>query len=510
MPSASSAAPQTELPLAFNQEKRLLLEEWARARSISYIPFTIPLILDFRGAFNLPALIAALKALVRRHAVLRTAFVPSRCKPAVERQARLDAFATTGIFMAGLYKQVILPEAELRPDIRALASSGEDAVHSEIESIAVAALSDDFEFAQPPLMRATVLGIGARHFLIIVIHHLVADLWSLKILREEVTRLYAYYQGAGSYPPLPSGTYADFVASQHARLNSAAFEGAIEFWRQQFSAFASAHLYFRDFPFASPPPAQQGFQCERQTLRINPGRAERLRAFARQFRVTSYVLFLAGLTTLLHRCTGKPAVAVWGNFLNRSRETERLIGWFANTHFMAIDYSDDPAVDQLLRRVRGVVFQALDHQEIPLAALWPALQPLPQGSDMKILFDFVGREFETEIGEPRPDLSIEELELPSIFMRAHVGLAILVRDTGGTIAIEATYSADRFSRPDICGLLAYFDSVLTRFMKSPETRTSEIAVLRQRDKQALRSPDARSGPRECDAWALGSYADWGS
>jgi NRPS condensation-like uncharacterized protein len=506
------AATHTELPLAFNQEKRLLLEELARIRSVKYPPFSIPFILRLEGRLNLTLLQKALNEVIHRHSVLRTAFLPSTTVPPLERQARLELFADSGIMVPGLYRQSILPEVALQLHLRPLDEKGSAATNAEIERIVNTELDVSFDYAQPPLIRAILLNVAHDdHYLILIIHHLVADLWSLRIMREELELVYAFYLGVSSYPAKPSVSYADFAASQHTTLNSPAFHRAVSYWKQQWSAFEYAQVHYGDLPFALPRPSAPTFAQGFESIVFDLGRTNELRNFARAARVTLYMLFLTAFSILLHIRTRKRSVAVWGNFRNRTTKTERVIGWLANSHLMGLNDIDDATLSQLLSRARDMVLQTIDHQQTPLVAVWPVLERRAALSDLHILFDLIEKENkQDEELAPLTGLVIREADIPGVFMQAHGGLAICAVDSAREICLQATYSRDRFSSESIRDILAGLRRVLDSFLVDPAARVSAIIDAEYGNQRpALRAEQDHVLVAYGD-WQLTYQTDWGS
>lgn len=492
-----------ELPLSFNQEGRLL-REWAeRLRGVPIRAFHNTFGFRLLGRLHLPALENAINEIIRRHEVLRVAFVPGSLadvgkwiSPLLQGLSARGVTAMHNVLQtgAGLFKVAIDPDARLDLAIADFTGASGTQLNAELLKIADQEAQVPFDYSKPPLLRATLLKIAAEeHLLIITMHHMIADHWSIELFRNELALIYAAGQGhSGSGCPELPVQYLDFAAWQRRRLTADLLEKMVAYWTKRWLDFPL--LDSRELPFISPQRGQAGGAGGIERLVFNALFLEKLQEFARRKNVTLNVIFLASLYILLHLYTGKYRIGIWGNFVNRLMpETENLIGWFANNHVLGIEISPDQCVDDLLQSVSNMVLEADAHQEVPFSLLWmTALQhsAANPGMDLHpapyIVFDLKTRLFEsTSPG----DLKIERFSLPEQALQLALYFAVLF--SGGEATLTALYSRSSFSSSAMQAVLDNWRKVFETMIASPGAKISEFPVLAGYADQIKRRPRAR-------------------
>ncbi|MBW8849057.1 MAG: AMP-binding protein, partial [Burkholderiales bacterium] len=231
-----------------------------------------------------------------------------------------------------------------------------------------------FDLAQAPLIRAVLLKLAAQdHILLLSMHHIVSDGWSMGVLVNEFSTLYAAFS-TGLPDPLPALPiqYADFAAWQHRWISGALLQRQLEFWR--------AHLLgapaLLELPTDRPRPPVQDHAGATLDFALEPALSAQLKALAQRHGCTLFMTLLAAWATLLARLTGQSEVVIGSPTANRHRtELEPLIGFFVNTQALRIDLSARPSVAQLLAQVRATALAAQDHQDLPFEQLIEALNP---------------------------------------------------------------------------------------------------------------------------------------
>ncbi|HKH48923.1 MAG TPA: amino acid adenylation domain-containing protein [Thermoanaerobaculia bacterium] len=361
LPPPVGRAPRTQpLPLSFAQERLWFLDRLAPNRAA----YSIPLALDVRGALSAPACAAALATVVRRHEALRTTF------------QELDG-------LPGLPVQVIAPPTAEPAPLPVVDLSAVPAGRGRAEALrlasGVAALP--FDLSRGPLLRAVMLrlagGAEAEHVLLLVLHHIVADGWSLALLIREIAGLLGAGPAGAALPEL-AVQYADYAWWQRQWLTPEEVERELEAWRGLLAGV----------PLRLELPADRGRAAEaaqaaetddeagQHTLVLPAAAQARLRGLARSLGATPFMVYLAAFQVLLYRLTGQERLVVGTAVANRLRpEVEEIVGLFVNTLPLPADLRGDPPVPELLARVREVTLGAFAHQQIPFERLVEALQP---------------------------------------------------------------------------------------------------------------------------------------
>jgi hypothetical protein len=488
-----------ELLLSFNQESRLLVEWWAEMRGAPYAPFHLVMSFSVGPEINAAALEQALNALASRHEILRTSFSDPKRMPfsrlpqdIMTPLARIKAgervtaqemheLVRRLLFGKSIFKQSILPEITLsvaQIDLEGLSAESEE---SELSRIAAEAIETPFDYESAPLIRVLLFRKNsAQQSLLIVLPHLLGDVWSMEIFSRELWLLYeAFMTGASWRLPELRIQSVDFAAWQRSRLQGAYLDEMTSYWAQRWSEFSLMNI--QELPFAKPSPEAPGFMVETSCQTLDRALSTGLRSLLHQRNITLHMLGLAALKILLHLYTGKERIGVWGLFANRTQpETENLMGWLANGHIMGVSIYPHQDIDSLLAHVREVVLDAHSHQEVPMALLWQHfmkdLQSNPGGVRSPIQPHI---SFDTETHTQRKAL-VEEPK--SLYRIGRLALKVVVIDNRQDIQILIQYSADRFSSESIAQMMGDWGQIVQTIVDASATKISEFAtVLQPRD-----------------------------
>jgi amino acid adenylation domain-containing protein len=442
------------LPLSFAQE-RLWLMHQLEPESVAY---NMPGALRLTGGLAPAALAAALQEIVRRHEVLRTRFESGDGAP----------------------RQVVVPA--WRPALPQVDLSGiaEEARWSEARRLAREEAERPFDLARLPLLRPTLLRLGeADHALLLTLHHIVADAWSIEVLTRELAELY----GAGragrpaALPALPV-QYADFAVWQRRWLAGEAFDSQLSYWRRQLSGAPES----LELPADHPRPAAPSFRGAIHSVRLPLELLRNVEELSRTEKVTPFMTLLAAFATLLHRYTGQTDLVIGTDIANRNfLEIERLIGFFINNLVLRADLSGEPAFRDLLHRVREMSLQAFAHQDLPFDRLVHALRPRRQLARTPLFQVLFVLQPAPLSGFELPGLTVAPLDFG--FAMAKFDLALFIRPAEDGLTLAFNYSTDLFESGTIARMAAHYERLLDGICRQPDARLNQLEMLTDMEKR---------------------------
>ncbi|TMQ65448.1 MAG: amino acid adenylation domain-containing protein [Candidatus Eisenbacteria bacterium] len=455
-------------PLSSAQRRLWFLQEIDPLSSA----YTISGAVLLRGDLDLAALQAALDGVVARHEVLRTTFESDAGEP------RQRVHAAMPVVLRRTPGDASLPAAE---SARVAAELAHPA----------------WDLGRGPLVRAAVVEFSPReHSLVIAMHHIVADGWSIGILLRELGAL--YNAGLAHLPPSlpePPVQYADYALWQRQWLEREVLDEELRYWKQQLAG-APERL---DLPADGPQPATRGRRGAQQPLSLSAELTESLKALGRREGATLFMTLLAAFQALLHRYTGQDDIVLGTPVAGRHQsEVEGLIGFFVNTLVLRSDLSGDPTFVQLLGRVREVALGAYAHQDLPFEQLVEALRP---ARDMRHtpLFQVM---FALQ-NAPAEELHLHRLSstlLPIDVPTAKFDLTLNLAEEGPLLSGTFEYDADRFASATVLRMAGHFQTLLEAIAAHPWTRLSRLPLLTEKESHQLladREPLHDGAPGRC-------------
>lgn len=457
-PPIKRASRQGELPLSFAQQRLWFLDQLQPGNPAYNIPAAVRL----KGALNVAVLEQTFQEIIKRHEALRTTFNSVEGRPA---QVIISSFNFT------------LPIVNLRELSQA---------EREAEAMRLAAeeARQPFDLTKWPLLRVTLLHLDETEYLLLLtVHHIVADGWSMGVLVREVAALYeAFCSGKPSPLPELSVQYADYAVWQINWLQGEVLKAKLADWKQQLGQI----LPPLQLPAKQPRSAVSSDRAEIQEFQLSWQVSEALNALSRQQNVTLFMTLLAALQTLLYRYTNQEDIVVGTDLANRTQvETEALIGFFVNILVLRTDMRGNPTFRQLLDRVREVTLKAYTHQDLPFDKLVEELRPdrsLSQTPLFQVLFVMQNA--------PMPNLEMAGLTLIPVAIdsgTAKFDLALFVSETETGIVGSWKYNSDLFDRETIAQMSNRFETLLGSIVAQPDSRlnTLEILTEAQKQKQAM-------------------------
>ncbi|HKI00347.1 MAG TPA: amino acid adenylation domain-containing protein [Thermoanaerobaculia bacterium] len=438
-----------DLPLSFSQQRLWFLDRLQPGSAL----YNVPLALRIEGDLDLDLLARSLGEVVRRHEVLRTVFAVKDGQPVQVVQP---------------FRGVDLPLVDLRglPAEQRLEKARETA---KLEA------RRPFDLARGPLLRAAVLRLAPdEHAVLLTLHHIASDGWSLGILVRELTALFA----GADLEPLPI-QYADFAAWQRGWLQGEVLEAQLDYWRRHLAGAPPV----LDLPLDRPRPAVQSSHGASCGAALTPELSDALATVARAQGVPLFMVLLSAYAVLLSRHGGQSDLVIGTPIANRNRlETEKLIGFFVNTLALRVDLAAAPTFAGLLRQVRQAAIGAYAHQDLPFEKLVEALRPAADLSHTPLFQAmFV---LQTPAAEPRlPGLALKPLESdPGV---AKFDLTLSMAEAGGRLRAYLQYSTDLFDAATVRRLLGHWETLLAGVAADPAARLSALPLLTAAERQAV-------------------------
>jgi amino acid adenylation domain-containing protein len=412
------------------------------------------------GPLDAAILEAALNVTIARHEVLRTGFEENDGRP------------------------IAVVHDDARVAVRRIDLSTEpaDALESRARELASAEVARPFDLSAAPLVRALLLRLrDSDHVLTLTLHHIVADEWSLDVIRDELSATYAAML-ADRPADLPAGPvqYADYAAWQQSRPGSPAFERQLAWWRERFSEVPAPLSLTAD----GRRPSRAGSGGGTVSRTLSPQLSARVAALARAEQVTPFVLLLAAFATLLHRYTDATDIVIGTPATGRSRaDVERSVGFFINTLPLRTDLTGDPPFREVIERVREVATGARANQDVPFDALVDALG-IVRSIDSNPLFQvmFVMRQ------APRrctlaPGLATRPFHVDA--GSSKFDLTLFATDSPDALELMVEYASHLFDRAYAECLLEHLEALLDDAASDPARRISALNVLSTREERML-------------------------
>jgi amino acid adenylation domain-containing protein len=452
-------------PLSFAQQRLWFLYQLAPDNPFYNVPAAIRL----TGTLDQSALERSFDEIVRRHATLRTTFTTLDRQPV----------------------QVVEPDVKVEVSVVNLQTVAVRDRERISQQLATAEAQRPFNLTSELPLRVTLLKFDSTEaVLLLTLHHIVADGWSLGVLIRELACCYtAYAEGRSPIlPPLPI-QYTDFARWQRNWLQGEVLEGQLAYWRRQLQ-----DLPVLELPRDRARPAVQTYRGATYPLQISPDLTQALIALSQQSGASLFMTLLAAFQTLLYRYTGQEDIAIGSPIANRHRsEVEDLIGFFVNSVVMRSDLSGNPTFRELLERVRDVALAAYEHQELPFEKLVEELEP-ERNLNRNPLFQ-VAFALQNAPVQPLelPGLTLEPAPLESgstrFDLEVHLwepthGLRSLWQSQEGLSGF-ISYSTELFDRDRIQRLVGHFQALLAGIGTNPDDRLSNLPLLTPEERQQI-------------------------
>ena len=445
-------------PMSFSQQRLWFLDQ-LEPNSASY---NIPAALRLTGRLNVEALKQSLNEIVARHEVLRTTFATMDGEPV----------------------QVVAPMQEVDLSVVNLAPLPAEERETTVQRLADEEAQRPFDLRHGPLLRVTLLRLSDEsHVLLVTMHHIISDGWSMGIFTNEVVTLYdAFAQNKPSpLPELPI-QYADFAVWQREWLSGETLERQLSYWREQLIGAPP----LLELPTDRPRPPVQTFRGDNEFFELSASLSQPLKTLSQQAGATLFMTLLAAWGVLLWRYSAQHAesVVIGSPIANRNRkEIEPLIGFFVNTLLFHLDFSGNPTFLELLAQVRQKALDAYAHQDLPFEKLVDELQPernLSHSPLFQVMFVLQNA--------PTGSAKLSNIEISPFEAEnrtAKFDLTLMMDEGEAKLSGMWEYNTDLFDRTTIQRMNQHFERLLAAIVANPHQPVAHLPLLTAAERQQL-------------------------
>ena len=447
----SASARLVQIPLSFSQERLWFLDQLQGSTA-----YHIPAVFQLQGKLDQEVLEEAFVEIVNRHEVLRTRF------------AVTDGVAYQNIFPKDQWRLSVLSEIKQE----------QQDVADWIRTI----INQPFDLSKDSPLRVQLIPRGKEQYLLVVVlHHIAADGWSLPILMEEWKTLYQVKteKGSANLAPLHF-QYADYALWQRSAPQQAKLEAQLDYWTGQLQGLEPLNL-----PEDFPRPGTQSTRGASRSFTLGKTLNKKLNTLAQDQGVTLFMVLLAAFKVLLHKYSGQDDICVGTPIANRTqREIEPLIGFFLNTLAIRSELKTGASFTQLLTQVKTTTLEAYDHQEVPFEKIVDSLQ-LNRDRSRTPIFQTL---FILQNTEALPALELEDLQITPETLNnttAKFDLTFELREQAAGLDLIVEYCTDLYLPTTIERMVQHFELLLSNIVANPEAEIHQLSILTAKEKQQL-------------------------
>jgi amino acid adenylation domain-containing protein len=444
-------------PASFGQRRLWFLDQFEPGSPY----YNIPTAFRLKGPLNLDILIKAVNEIIRRHESIRTTF------------SSID----------GEVVQIISPELHLEPPVIDLTDKEAEIREKEIIRLATEEARRPFDLAKGPLARITILKAAAQdHIVLLTMHHIISDGWSMGILVAEISALYSSFT-SGKPSPLPELPlqYADYAEWQNEYLQGEVLQKQLDYWKNHLDSNPPV----LELPIDRNRPATQTNVGASVSITISKEITDGLNALARKEGATIFMTLLTAFKTLLYRYTGQTDISVGTPIANRTRgEIEGIIGLFINTLVLRTQFDDNPSFRELIKKTRVTTLDAYDHQDLPFEYLVDALQP-DRNMSYSPLFQvmFILQNTPVDIQNVGVDLQMQMVNVDMGTSTFDLTLSMSESVAGLSASVE--FNTDLFDRSTVERLLHHFKNILISIISDPDQPVANIPFLSKAEEHKI-------------------------
>ncbi len=443
-------------PLSFAQQRLWFLNQFESDGAIYNLPSAIRII----GKLHMDALKKSIHEIIKRHEILRTIFTIVHTQPF----------------------QVILKDLSLDFPIIDISALPESEKEYKIREFADKEARIAFDLKKGPLLRIKILKAGEEdHVVLLTMHHIISDGWSMGIFTREIAALYdSFRRGKPSPLPVLKIQYADYSKWQNDFLRGKELDRQLTYWKERLGDVPP----IIQLPYDKPRPLHQTFAGKHLSFRLSRKSSVQLKKIAHENEATLFMVLLAAFQTLLYRYSGQDDISVGTVIANRNfAETENLIGFFVNTLILRNDLSGDPDFLVLLRKVKEVTLGAYAHQDLPYEKLVEIIQPdrdLSSPPLFNVLFslqNIPSKEIELS------DIKIEALPIESDSVK--FDLTLSMEERNDEISGSFGFNTDLFQQNTIERMIVHFKTLLEHIAADPKRPILSYPILQDKEKEQI-------------------------
>ncbi|HET6230013.1 MAG TPA: amino acid adenylation domain-containing protein [Longimicrobiaceae bacterium] len=447
------------LPLSFAQERLWFVDRLIPGSTA----YNLPLVLPVPGA-DADVLERVLAEIVRRHEALRTTF------------ASVD----------GRVSQVVAPAGDFRLAVEDVEGASEDEMHAAISRRVAEEIGQPFDLERGPLFRATLLRAGDAAVLVLAMHHIVSDGWSMNVLTAEINALYAAF-AEGRPSPLPelAVQYADYAVWQRERMTGDVLAAELAYWKAQLAGAPEV----LELPADRPRPPVETYRGAVRYFRFPARLANALRDVARRENATLFMALLAAWDALLSRYAGTDDVVVGSPIAGRNRgETEPLVGFFVNNLVLRTDLSGEPSFRALVGRVRETTLGAYAHQDLPFEKLVEELnvgRSLSHSPLFQVLFALQNT---AAAGDAEPSGAMEGDDTavsPPVERPSKFDLSVDFNEAGDELVGSIEYSTELFGHDTAERMVRHFRLLAEALVAEPDAPVTAHTLLSEDERRQV-------------------------
>ncbi len=448
-------------PVSFAQQRLWFLDQLIPDNTI----YNVPTVIRLTGSLNLTALEQTFNRIVHRHETLRTTFIVLDGQP-------LQAIALSLTIPISVLDLQLVPDGEREVRVNSI-------INAEIEY--------PFDLSFGPLLRVKLLVLSNKeHILLLNMHHIICDDWSIGVLIRELGTLYtAFAQNQTPFLLELPLQYADFAHWQREWLQGEVLQTQLNYWQQQLNGISMLHL-----PTDKPRPAIQSYEGATQFFELPKKLTDALEKLSQQEDVTFFMMLLAAFKTLLYRYTHQEDIAVGSPIANRNRsEIEGLIGFFVNSLVLRSNLSGNPSFREVLGRIREVTLGAYSQQDLPFDKLVEELHPernLSYHPLFQVVFSFQNAPMSAlELPGLAPSFMNIDLKKTRFDLELHLWkCSDDFRSLWGAnweysegLRGVIVYNTDLFDKATISRMLEHFKTLLSSIIANPGQRIANLPLL---------------------------------
>jgi amino acid adenylation domain-containing protein len=464
-------------PLSFAQQRLLLIDKLEPGTPAYHIPLTRRI----TGRLDVEALERSMGEIINRHEVLRSTFSYEQGQP-VGR---------------------VLPYTPFKLGVIDLRDYPEDERDERARQLAYEEARRPFDLSTGPLIRVVLLKLADEdHVVLLSMHHIISDAWSLGVFVKEMAALYgAFIKGWRSpLPDLPI-QYSDYAEWQRGWLRGEVLDERLSYWRKRLAAAPPA----LELPATKPRQSAQTYDGATISFKIPDPLYGAVNALSKRENVTPFMILLAAFQTLLGRYTGKQDIIVGSPIANRDLpEVEPLIGFFVNTIVLRANLSGDPTFRELLARTREDCLGAFQHQDLPFEKIIQELQP-GRGKGSSQMF----RTMFSVQNVPMPALQLEGLTVTPFESNYKYSMfdmtftlnerADLAGNGETQLIADLEYNTALFDADYMVTLFDRYQALLEAAVANPERRISRLPFLEEEAQKGLVAlPDESEKARKAE------------